>query len=154
MIHSSGRAIPTIIPPRDRSLLSPLIVDGKVQSIDQYVRLASLSGFTGTFQKLGFTGLPLATVALTLFFALLALNATTGTDMQRVFLDLTKLTLGAFIGSFVQRGQDAPRLPEFGKEFLAELNQLRAAKTPRSDTTQGRSDTGEAKTAGKPSEQD
>ena len=63
--------------------------------IDQYVRLSSLAKFTGTFTQLGLTGLPLATIALTLFFALLSI-------FKPDFLDLTKLTLGAFIGSFVQ----------------------------------------------------
>jgi hypothetical protein len=78
-------------------LLAPLVTDGKTESIDQYVRLSSLAKFTGTFTQLGLTGLPLATIALTLFFSLLALVKPDD------FLDLAKLTLGAFIGSFVQR---------------------------------------------------
>jgi hypothetical protein len=90
------------IPPNSYALLAPLIRDGKSESIDQYVRLSSLSGFTGTFTKLGLTGLPLATIALTLIFAALAL-LTTDTESQRSLFDLTKLTLGAFIGSFVQK---------------------------------------------------
>jgi hypothetical protein len=56
-----------------------------------------LATFTGSFTQLGLTGLPLATIGLTLFFSFLALVHPDG------FLDLTKLTLGAFIGSFVQR---------------------------------------------------
>ena len=74
------------------------------------MRLSSLSGFTGTFTKLGLTGLPLATVALTLIFAALALLPV-GLEGQKSFFDLTKLTLGAFIGSFVQRQVEQRRTP-------------------------------------------
>jgi hypothetical protein len=97
-ITAASGANPTqVIPPQDYELLAPLVSDGKADSIEQYVRLSSLSGFTGTFTQLGLTGLPLATIFLTLLFAALTLW-----DAQN-FLDLTKLTLGAFIGSFVQR---------------------------------------------------
>ena len=84
--------------------------EGKTESIDQYVRLCSLSGFTGTFTKLGLTGLPLTTVALTLIFAALALLPT-DPESQKSFFDLTKLMLGAFIGSFVQRQVEQRRTP-------------------------------------------
>jgi hypothetical protein len=97
-IAAASGANPTqVIPPQDYELLAPLVSEGKADSIEQYVRLSSLSGFTGTFTQLGLTGLPLATIFLTLLFAALTLW-----DAQN-FLDLTKLTLGAFIGSFVQR---------------------------------------------------
>lgn len=99
LIGKSSKEIPTIIPPADRQLLEPLIKEGKKEAIDQYVRLSSLSGFTGTFQKIGFTGLPLATAILTLIFSALSFQ-------QTEFLELAKLTLGAFIGSFVQKGTD------------------------------------------------
>lgn len=69
---------------------------GDEKAIDQYIRLTSLTGFTGAFTKLGLTGLPMATIALTLFFSVLAIS-------YPVFMDLAKLTLGAFIGSFVQK---------------------------------------------------
>ncbi len=39
-----------------------------------YVRLSSLSGITGFFQKIGVSGLPLATIFLTLIFALLTIT--------------------------------------------------------------------------------
>jgi len=71
---------------------------------------SSLSGFTGTFTKLGLTGLPLTTVGLTLLFALFALLPL-GAESQKSFFDLTKLTLGAFIGSFVQRQVEQRRTP-------------------------------------------
>jgi hypothetical protein len=60
--------------------------------------LRSLTDFTGTFTKLGLTGLPLATIGLTIFFALLFMYST-----EKDYMDLAKLTLGAFIGSFVQK---------------------------------------------------
>src|ERR1044072_153130 len=72
------------------------VTEGKEEAFTQYIRLTSLTGFTGMFTKLGLSGLPLATIALTLFFSLLFLQHTE-------FLDLAKLTLGAFIGSFVQK---------------------------------------------------
>jgi hypothetical protein len=102
LVVASGANPESPIPPNNYALLAPLIRDGKSQSIDQYVRLSSLRGFTGTFTKLGLTGLPLTTVTLTLIFAILALLPL-DTESQRSFFDLTKLTLGAFIGSFVQR---------------------------------------------------
>jgi hypothetical protein len=102
LVVASGASPENPIPPSNYNLLAPLIHEGKSEAIDQYVRLCSLSGFTGTFTKLGLTGLPLATIALTLIFAALALLPT-DLDSQKSFFDLTKLTLGAFIGSFVQR---------------------------------------------------
>ena len=102
LIVASGANPENPIPPSAYNLLAPLIQEGRSESIDQYVRLSSLSGFTGTFTKLGLTGLPLTTVALTLIFAALALLAGDA-ESQKSFFDLTKLTLGAFIGSFVQR---------------------------------------------------
>ena len=97
MVVAAGATSTVVIPPQDYELLAPLISDGKAESIDQYVRLSSLAKFTGTFTQLGLTGLPLATIALTLFFSAMALVRPDD------FLDLAKLTLGAFIGSFVQR---------------------------------------------------
>jgi len=94
---ASGANPAQVIPPQDYDLLAPLVAEGKADAIEQYVRLSSLSGFTGTFTQLGLTGLPLATIFLTLLFSGLTLI-----DAEN-FLDLAKLTLGAFIGSFVQR---------------------------------------------------
>ena len=99
LLGVSGKSVNHIIPPDDRKLLEPLISEGNEKSIKQYVVLSSLSGFTGTFQKIGFTGLPLAMVTLTLIFSALSFFEPKGID----FFELTKLTLGAFIGSFVQK---------------------------------------------------
>lgn len=105
LLGAAGKGTPTVIPPEDRELLTELIKGEKKAAINLYVVLSSLSGFTGTFQKIGFSGLPLATVTLTLIFSGLSF-------FQAEFLELAKLTLGAFIGSFVQKGRDAPKLPD------------------------------------------
>jgi hypothetical protein len=97
LVSAAGATATLVIPPQDYDLLAPLVSEGKAESIDQYVRLSSLAKFTGTFTQLGLSGLPLATIGLTLFFALLSIVK------PEEFLDLAKLTLGAFIGSFVQR---------------------------------------------------
>jgi hypothetical protein len=99
LLRSAGSAYIRVIPPDDYPVLVDAIREGKSEAIDQYVRLSSLSGFTGGFTKMGLTGLPLTTVGLTLIFAALALID------KGTFLDLAKLTLGAFIGSFVQKQQ-------------------------------------------------
>ncbi|WP_205803936.1 hypothetical protein [Burkholderia sp. Ac-20365] len=88
------------IPYEDLELVEQAVKDGKPEPIDQYVRLRSLTGMSGTFTKLGITGLPLTTVALTLIFSFMSLLPIARAES---FLDLAKLTLGAFIGSFVQR---------------------------------------------------
>jgi hypothetical protein len=70
-------------------------------------QLAMSAGAIGTFIKLQITGLPLATICLTILFALLGLLS----GLQSPFYDLAKLTLGAFIGSYVQRQGDTLRVP-------------------------------------------
>jgi hypothetical protein len=99
VIMSEYASLRYAISPEDRKLLEPLIVEANEKAIDQYVHLSSLSGATGAATKLGLTGLPLATVALTVFFSTLAIFQ----SQPGGFMDLAKLTLGAFIGSFVQR---------------------------------------------------
>jgi len=85
-----------VIDPAEWKTLSREIKEGKEDAITQYVRLRSLTGFTGVFTKLGLQGLPLATIGLTLFFSLMYLR-------DQAYIELAKLTLGAFIGSFVQK---------------------------------------------------
>ena len=97
MMIAEAKERQEVIMAEDRSLLEELIKAGNEKGIDQYVRLSSLTGTTGAATKLGLSGLPLATVALTLFFSIIAVARPQG------FMDLAKLTLGAFIGSFVQR---------------------------------------------------
>lgn len=115
LVVASGASPENAIPPNHYKLLAPLIQEGRSESIDQYVRLSSLSGFTGAFTKLGLTGLPLTTVALTLIFAVLALLPV-DPESQKNFFDLTKLTLGAFIGSFVQRQVEQRRTAESNED--------------------------------------
>ena len=104
LLRSATASITHAIPPEDRELLNPLIAQGQTESINLYLRLSSLRGFSGTFTHLGIIGLPLATIGLTLIFCLLAIWKSDSSDAPNVaFLDLAKLTLGAFIGSFVQR---------------------------------------------------
>ncbi len=100
-----------IIPDKDRELLEPLIKEANKDAINQYVILSSLSGFTGMFQKIGFSGLPLATVILTLIFSFLSF-------FTLAFMELAKLTLGAFIGSFVQKGQNEIKLAQQANDKL------------------------------------
>lgn len=85
-----------VVSPGEWATLGPEVKAGREDPISQYVRLRSLTGFPGLFTKLGLTGLPLATIALTIFFSLMFYGSES-------FLDLAKLTLGAFIGSFVQK---------------------------------------------------
>jgi hypothetical protein len=66
LFGKAGSLTSQVIRPEDRALLEPLLKEPNVEAISQYIRLASLSGSAGTFTYLGFTGLPLATVALTL----------------------------------------------------------------------------------------
>jgi len=102
LLGSAGASFKEVIPQKDAILLYELLRGDKTTGLDNYVKLASLSGFAGTCFKLGITGLPLATIALTIFFAIIGLFPG---QASQGFLDLSKLTLGAFIGSFVQRAR-------------------------------------------------
>jgi hypothetical protein len=98
LLKSSGAVTTQVIAPQDYPVLGPAIAAGNENAITQFIRLSSLSGVTGTFTKVGLTGLPLATIALTLLLGFAGLY-------NAQFFDLAKLTLGAFLGSFVQRAQ-------------------------------------------------
>ncbi len=100
LLNTAQMAYTRTIPADDLPLVSDAVKLGKPEPIDQYVRLRSLSGWAGNFTKLGITGLPLTTVFLTLVFSAISLFPL---ETRGSFLDLAKLTLGAFIGSFVQR---------------------------------------------------
>ena len=109
LFSKAGSLTSEVIREKDRQLLQPLIAVANKEAIDQYIRLASLSGFSGTFTYLGFTGLPLATVALTLILLVIAL-AVEDPDIKKGVFDMAKLTLGAFLGSFVQRNLEQEKL--------------------------------------------
>jgi len=100
LLATARMASARTIPKDDLPLIADAVKEAKGEAIDQYVRLRSLSGWAGNFTKLGITGLPLTTVFLTLVFSAVSLLPI---ETARSFLDLAKLTLGAFIGSFVQR---------------------------------------------------
>jgi hypothetical protein len=93
---SRGQQPGRVINSEEWAAICDQVKSGQEDAVTQYIRLTSLSGFTGAFTKLGLTGLPLATIGLTLFFSILAIRFP-------AFMDLAKLTLGAFIGSFVQK---------------------------------------------------
>ena len=101
------------IPYEDLHLVRQAVIDGKSEPIDQYVRLRALSGISGNFTKLGVTGLPLTTVVLTLVFSAIAIFSL-DRPIAVAFLDLAKLTLGAFIGSFVQGRVEQRRMIDSG----------------------------------------
>jgi hypothetical protein len=102
LLRSAGAANRQVIPPEDRELLSTLILEeNTTEGFQKYVTLAGFSGVTGFFHKIGVSGLPLATIFLTLAFALLAITNLGG--QAAAFADLANLGLGAFLGSFVQR---------------------------------------------------
>jgi hypothetical protein len=111
-IKSSEYGNTGVVSSKDLPLLEEAIKQGKPEPIDQYIRLASLTGGIGVFQKIGLTGLPLITLLLVLLFSFGISLASDGSERFKAFLDFEKLTLGAFIGSFVQRqverrGQEA-----------------------------------------------
>src|SRR5258708_15827890 len=109
LFSKAGALTSPVIRDSDREFLVPLIESGNKHAIGEYIRLASLSGFSGTFQYLGFTGLPLATVILTLILLGTALIVK-DTGLGNGVFDMAKLTLGAFLGSFVQRNLEQEKL--------------------------------------------
>jgi hypothetical protein len=108
LFSKAGALTNRVVREEEREYLWPLITNANKDAIAEYIRLASLTGFSGSFTKLGFTGLPLVTVALTLI--LLALTLATPEKLQSAMFDLAKLTLGAFLGSFVQRNIEQEKL--------------------------------------------
>ena len=103
MLQISGRSSRRVIHPDDYKLVSHMLLSNNHAGIDDWVRLSSLTGIIGAFTKVGLYGLPLATIALTIVFAVLAVCTIHWQDTSKAMFDLSKLTLGAFIGSYVQR---------------------------------------------------
>jgi hypothetical protein len=114
LFSKAGSLTSQVIRPEDRAFLVPLISSANKEAIGEYIRLASLSGFSGNFTKLGFTGLPLVTVALTLILLALAI-VIADEEMRKGVFDLAKLMLGAFIGSFVQRNIEQEKFMAGGR---------------------------------------
>lgn len=109
LFSKAGSLTSQVIRESDKDYLWPLITTANKDAINEYIRLASLSGFTGTFQYLGFTGLPLATVGLTLILLIIALWVDDD-ELKKGVFDMAKLTLGAFLGSFVQRNLETEKI--------------------------------------------
>jgi len=136
MIQVSGRATRRVINPDDRAVVTQMLLSNNQAGIDNYIRLSSLTGVIGAFTKLGLSGLPLATIALTVIFALMALITLNSDSTSKAMLDLCKLTLGAFIGSYVQKqtavtgtGQVPPAQPA-GQTSVAGYSSDREKLTP------------------------
>jgi hypothetical protein len=106
LLRSAGKAQREVIPSNDATLLGELLKSGNKAGLEGYIELASLSGFVGFCMKLGIGGLPLATIGLTIFFTVVGAFAN---NSPPFFFDLAKLTLGAFIGSYVQGQQKPPK---------------------------------------------
>ena len=98
LLKAAGIVTQRVIPAHDYDLLSSAIKEGNEKAVSEYIRLSSLSGMTGAFTRVGLTGLPLATILLTILLAILGV-------FEQKFFDLAQLTLGAFIGSYVQKRQ-------------------------------------------------
>ncbi|MEO0434234.1 MAG: hypothetical protein AAF151_21330, partial [Cyanobacteria bacterium J06656_5] len=101
LLEQAGALVRTVIPKDDQDFLKSLNTQNE-KGVDQYIKLTSLTGITGFFTKIGITGLPLATIVLTLAFGALALMFDQG-DGASKFFDFASLTLGAFLGSYVQK---------------------------------------------------
>ena len=107
LLRTAGAANKEVIPRQDYELISKMLITKNEKGIDHYIRLSSLTGLTGIFTKVGLTGLPLATIFLTMFFTVLSI-------WGDQFFDLAKLTLGAFIGSYVQKQVSIAREEKLG----------------------------------------
>jgi hypothetical protein len=97
--------IQDILPSEGIQLLSQIKNDDTQEIVNGLVKISSLRGITGFFTKLNITGLPLATIILTLIFAIIGVIHPTEVISTTMF-DFAKLTLGAFIGSFVNKNQE------------------------------------------------
>lgn len=109
LFSKAGALTSQVVRPVEAPYLWPLISTANKGAINEYIRLASLAGFSGTFTKLGFTGLPLVTVALTLILLAMTMLIQ-DQELSKGMFDLAKLTLGAFLGSFVQRNIEQEKL--------------------------------------------
>jgi hypothetical protein len=96
-----------------KRLLGPAL-EKSADPIGDWTKPAGLVGGTGVFRKLEMSGMPLATILMTILFCILsivvepflkAMDITPSTaELAKGFMDMAKLTLGAFIGSFVTKG--------------------------------------------------
>jgi hypothetical protein len=92
-----------IIPEPDRRIVESLLEKGSREGIEAYLDLSSLRGATVLFRRIGISGLPLATILLTLIFA--GMSLLPSNPHSDKYLEIARVALGAFIGSFVQKQQ-------------------------------------------------
>jgi len=146
--NKDSTASEKILTPAIRELLGDAI-HKSADPVTEITRLIGLIGGTGVFRKLELTGMPLATILMTLAFCLLGILtpalATYGIPkpdniqaLSNAFIDMAKLTLGAFIGSFVTKSSS--RDSESARAGAAE-----AAKTIAVKARQDASDTKDTK---------
>ena len=102
LLRAGGLTSAPVISAQDMVILGPAVSQANSDAITQWIRLNSLTGWVGFFTKIGLTGLPLATIVLTILLSLLGL-------VNTECFELAKLTLGAFLGSFVQRQAESFR---------------------------------------------
>ncbi len=108
---SAGNALPD-----DARRFFGSVIEHSVDPIGDWTKLVGLTGGTGVFRKLELSGMPLATILMTIMFCLLGVAAPMLPDLLNkppsrapfdgagtAFLEMAKLTLGAFIGSFVTK---------------------------------------------------
>lgn len=98
LLRRAGSGSKPVINIHDAPVIDTLLLKS-TDGISDYIRLSALTGVMGYFIKIGVSGLPLATILLTVFFTILAIREGNNSEL----LNLARLTLGAFIGSFVQR---------------------------------------------------
>lgn len=96
LLRAAGASGKEVIPREDFAILSQLLLQGNQVGIGEYIRLRSLVGLTGFFTRMGLSGLPLAMLAVSVVFTILSL-------WNPALLELAKLTVGAFIGSYVSK---------------------------------------------------
>ena len=128
ILRVAGSLNKQIIPHQDYEILSQALLHDKDRTIDNYIKLSSLTGLMGRFTQLGLSGLPLATILITVLFALLAIWVFDPT-LSAGFFDLAKLTLGAFLGSYVQR-QVQPQQSSSGIPSVPGMNSQEEERRP------------------------
>ncbi len=97
----------TISPPNQGRTLRKLIqrLPPEKSTVDDLAALQRSVGTAGFFNRIGLTGIPLAVALFALIFCgltFLAQRLGYTTDVSPAFLELTKLTVGAFIGSLTK----------------------------------------------------
>ena len=157
LLRAAGTSTKQVIPPQDYQLLSQMLAQNNQDGINNYIKLSGLTGIIGAFTKVGLTGLPLATIGLTVFFAVLGVILRDNTNHSTSLIDLAKLTLGAFIGSYVQRQSsdvqrqslDAQTQMANAQKHIADIQaQLVADQNQPVTTVKGGTTAGEFRTRG------